>query len=131
MQFTKIKDGQGDYVSYETSVLVDELRLRFGDNFIIRNTDQGGQVNFEVTLLNEADTPENEKLLIELIRGHGSEEEVAKRLDQNKKDVHNQVIYKSLNDLDMKCIRALRAGEIDYIDKYEKEAVELRSQLQS
>lgn len=38
-------------------------------------------------------------------------------------------IKNQLNELDLKSIRALRAGDSEYIQKYEAEAVELRSRL--
>jgi len=38
-------------------------------------------------------------------------------------------IKNQLNDLDLKSIRALRAGDEEYIQKYEDEAVELRKKL--
>jgi hypothetical protein len=43
---------------------------------------------------------------------------------------HNAKVCAALAEVDLKCIRALRAKETDYIKQYEDQAIELRSQLQ-
>lgn len=52
-------------------------------------------------------------------------------LEQKQKTERIQEIKQQLYDLDIKTIRALRAGETDYINQYETQAEELRVELQN
>lgn len=56
---------------------------------------------------------------------HKSEEQKA----QEAKEKKIEELKQALDELDLKSIRALRAKEQNFIDKYELEAQELRSQL--
>lgn len=47
-----------------------------------------------------------------------------------EKEAKRQEILKQLDSLDIKSIRAIRAGETEYIALYEEEAKKLRKQLQ-
>ena len=49
---------------------------------------------------------------------------------QKEKEAKRQEILKQLDSLDVKSIRAIRAGETEYIALYEEEAKKLRKQLQ-
>lgn len=49
---------------------------------------------------------------------------------QKEKAAKRQEILKQLDSLDIKSIRAIRAGETEYIALYEEEAKKLRKQLQ-
>ena len=49
---------------------------------------------------------------------------------QKEKEAKRQEILKQLDSLDIKSIRAIRAGETEYIALYEEEAKRLRKQLQ-
>lgn len=49
---------------------------------------------------------------------------------QKEKEAKRQEILKQLDSLDIKSIRAIRAGETEYIALYEEEAKKLRKQLQ-
>lgn len=49
---------------------------------------------------------------------------------QKEKEAKRQEIFKQLDSLDIKSIRAIRAGETEYIALYEEEAKKLRKQLQ-
>lgn len=52
-------------------------------------------------------------------------------LEQRQKDERILEIKEELYNLDIKTIRALRAGEMDYIKQYESTATELREELQN
>lgn len=56
---------------------------------------------------------------------HKSEEEKEKELHDRKVEE----IKRQLNEVDLKSIRAIRANEQEYIEKYEAEAKELREKL--
>lgn len=55
---------------------------------------------------------------------------IAEEIAETKKEAKRQEILKQLDSLDLKSIRAIRAGDQEYIAKYEVEAKELRKQLQ-
>lgn len=48
---------------------------------------------------------------------------------EKAKLIHIEEIKAQLNAIDIKTIRALRAGEIEYLNQYEAQAIELRQQL--
>ncbi len=50
-----------------------------------------------------------------------------KQKEQTEKQI--EALKEELNALDLKSIRALRAGEQDFINRYEAQAQELRSQI--
>ena len=51
------------------------------------------------------------------------------RQQQEAKEARKQEILRKLDELDLKSIRAIRANDQEYIDKYEAQAEELRKQL--
>ncbi len=53
------------------------------------------------------------------------------RLARAQADVEIAEIKEQLAEIDLKSIRALRAGEKDYLQEYEAEAVELRNRLEA
>lgn len=54
------------------------------------------------------------------------EEQRQKEIEKRKQEILN-----SLNELDLKSIRAIRANDIEYINKYEEEAEALREELRN
>lgn len=50
-------------------------------------------------------------------------------IEEQQKETKRQEIIQELNILDLKSIRAIRANDTEYIEKYEAEAQELREQL--
>ena len=50
---------------------------------------------------------------------------------KNYKELRKQEILTALNELDLKSIRALRANETEYIQRYEEEATALREELKN
>lgn len=50
-------------------------------------------------------------------------------LNNKNNQEHNQVIYKQLEEIDLKSIRALRTNDVDRLAEYEQQAVALRAQL--
>lgn len=48
---------------------------------------------------------------------------------EREKRIAKQMILRKLNELDLKSIRAIRAGDQEYIAQYEAQAQELRRQL--
>lgn len=64
-----------------------------------------------------------------IIEAHGSEEAVAARAAKKAKDETNAPIYVQLEALDKKRIRAVCEGDQEYLDTYNAQAQQLRSQL--
>ena len=56
---------------------------------------------------------------------HKSEEQIA----QEEKEKQIEALKEELNALDLKSIRALRANEQEFINRYETQAQELRSRI--
>ena len=48
---------------------------------------------------------------------------------QNNINQHNNIIYKQLDSIDLKTIRAVRTNDTDRLDELELQAQELRDQL--
>ena len=48
-----------------------------------------------------------------------------------QKELRKQEILTALNELDLKSIRAIRANETEYIQRYEEEATALREELKN
>ena len=55
--------------------------------------------------------------------------ETSEKYIEYQKAQRKQEIYKLLDELDLKSIRAIRTSDEEYIEKYEQEAQELREEL--
>lgn len=95
MRFVKIKEGIGDYTSYDTSSLNDALKTEFGTNFTLANTDQGEQISFDVMLKAEIDTPANQQIVRDIVLAHGSASAVLQRY-KDKKITENRIQAKTI-----------------------------------
>lgn len=57
--------------------------------------------------------------------------EASEKYANYKKEQRKQEILKALDEIDLKSIRAIRANDTEYLEKYEAEAQALREELRS
>jgi hypothetical protein len=106
MRFTKIRDGQGDYNSYDTGLLYEELTAMLGPaegRWQLLNTDHGTQRSFDVVAL---DPTVDLSGVSALVAAHGVktwEQREQEKLDRE----HNARVDQELLTLDQRAIRPL------------------------
>jgi hypothetical protein len=98
MQFHKIKDGQGDYHSYDTDLLYQELTNLLGSadgRWQLLNTDAGEKISFDVIAL---DPDVDLSGVSALVQAHGGASSVLERAKAAKKRAVNTAVVAKIRE---------------------------------
>jgi len=109
----------GDFYGFDASILYDELKPLNA---------RCDTAEVEITVY-PIDGELDKEAVTAVVLAHGSKEQVEARRVKKENDEFNAPIYAKLDEIDKKSIRAIRAGDTQYIQQYEEEAVTERAKL--
>lgn len=111
----------GDFYDFDSEILFEELKGMNASCSTTENEITIQQIDYSLDF--------NEEEIRNIILSHGSKDQCDLRKKIKDINEFNNNIFNQMKDLDTKRIRAVCEGDLDWLKKYNDQAISLRSQI--